>query len=181
MYENVKNFKNVMSINFSDLFFMTLFLLGIIICSQIVIPLPTGVPFTLQTLSIALLGFSLGPKKGTYTIISYVLLGTIGLPVFSNFTSGISSILGLTGGFILGFIPMVFLCGFSNRFENKSIKAILILLGLIVCHMFGVIQYSMLTSLDFISSFMLVSAPFIIKDIISLVLAFFMSKKIAVK
>ena len=177
MYENVKNLKNSMSINLSDLFFMTLFLLGIIICSQIAIPLPSGVPITLQTLSIALVGFSLGAKKGTYTIISYVLLGVIGFPVFSNFTSGF----GVTGGFILGFIPMVFLCGFSNRFENKWIKAILILLGLIVCHMFGVIQYSFLTNLDFISSFMLVSAPFIIKDIISLVLAFFMSKKIAMK
>ena len=181
MYENIKSLKNSMSISGPQLLFMTLFLVGVIICSQIVIPLPTGVPVTLQTLSIALVGFCLGAKKGTYTLFTYILLGAIGLPVFSSFSSGFSSIFGLTGGFIIGFIPMVFLCGLSNKVKSKVAKSLIILFSLFACHFFGVIQYSILTNTNILSAFMLVSAPFIIKDIISLVLAFFMSKKITVK
>ena len=73
MIENVK-FKNVNIANFSNIIPMLLFLIGIIICSQITIPLPTGVPITLQTFSIALMGFSLGYKKGSLVILSYILL-----------------------------------------------------------------------------------------------------------
>ena len=177
MIENVK-FKNVNIVNFSNIIPMLLFLIGIIICSQITIPLPTGVPITLQTFSIALMGFSLGYKKGSLVILSYILLGICGLPVFSSFSNGLSTVLGVTGGFIIGFIPMVILCGLSNNIRNKFGKILLIILSLSMCHIFGIVQYSILMNINITTSFLLVSAPFLIKDLISIFLAFFSSKKL---
>ena len=83
--------------------------------SQIAIPMPVGIPFTLQTFAIAFVAYFLGWKYGVGTICIYIALGAVGAPVFSNFQGGISKIIGLTGGFIWGFIPMVFLTGLFNK------------------------------------------------------------------
>ena len=73
------------------------------ILAQISIPLPGGVPLTLQTFAVSLAGILLGSKKGFISILVYVLMGAIGLPVFSGFSAGIGAIVGATGGFILSF------------------------------------------------------------------------------
>ena len=73
------------------------------ILAQISIPLPGGVPLTLQTFAVSLAGILLGSKKGFISILVYVLMGAIGLPVFSGFSAGIGAIVGPTGGFILSF------------------------------------------------------------------------------
>ena len=83
-------------------------LLGILSHTQI--PLPGGVPMTLQTLGIALVGYLLGSVWGGITVILYVILGGMGVPVFAS-RAGIAAIAGPTGGFIIGFIPMVIIIG----------------------------------------------------------------------
>ena len=70
------------------------------VISQISLPMPTGVPITIQVFGVALVGAVLGSRLGTTATLVYVLLGAIGLPIFANFSGGISSIVGVTGGYI---------------------------------------------------------------------------------
>ena len=77
-------------------------------CSWISVPLPfTPVPINLATLAVFLAGGLLGAKYGSISIITYVLLGAIGVPVFNSFTGGIGIITGPTGGYIIGYIPEI--------------------------------------------------------------------------
>ena len=87
-----------------DLAYMALGAVLIALCSWISIP--AVVPFTMQTFAVFLVLLVLGGRRGTMTIVVYVLLGAVGLPVFSQFGAGIGVLLGSTGGYILGFIFM---------------------------------------------------------------------------
>ena len=146
-----------------------------VVCSQIAIPMPTQVSLTLQTFAVALCGYVLGIKWGLASIITYVLLGTVGVPVFSGFKGGAQVLFGASGGFIFGFIFFVLLCGISLTFKNKVLKLLCGLGGLAICHILGVIQFAVVYKTDLISSFLMVSAPYLIKDVISVAAAFFLS------
>ena len=153
----------------------------IAVLSQLSIPLPSGVPITLQTFAIALTGYLLGYKAGTFSTGIYVLLGMIGVPVFSNFGSGIAVLFGKTGGFLFGFLFMSFLCGLSIGKKRKKHPISVIFLsvaGLLVCHLFGILQFHLITHIGFWPSAFLVSFPYIIKDIISVVLAYIFAIRI---
>lgn len=76
----------------------------ICVCSWITIPGP--VPFTMQTFAIFFALMTLGGKWGTLSVALYLAIGTLGLPVFSGFTGGVGKILGATGGYLVGFLPM---------------------------------------------------------------------------
>ena len=88
------------------------------------IPTPWGVPFTLQTAAVALSGYVLGEKYGTISTILYVLLGTIGVPVFAGMSAGPGVLFGATGGYIFGFIFMTFLCGVGRTHMKKGAAGI---------------------------------------------------------
>ena len=75
----------------------------IVIMAQISIPMPLGVPMTMQTFAITLAGIILGSKKGAVASLIYVLLGAVGVPVFANFSGGYQLLVGPTGGFIISF------------------------------------------------------------------------------
>ena len=87
----------------------------IAVLSQLAVPMPSGVPATLQTLAIVFCGLLLGWRTGVMSVGLYITIGAIGLPVFSAFRSGLGTIFGVTGGFIFGFIPFVILCGIADR------------------------------------------------------------------
>ena len=151
--------------------------------SQIAIPLPTGIPITLQTFAVSLAGFLLGPIFGTVSIVVYIALGAIGVPVFSSFGAGIGKLIGLTGGFIWGFIPFSALCGVGARIEHirrTKLASILSLvtatIGLLICHIFGSAQYAALSGNGFGKSFLLVSVPYLIKDVLSVIAAWMLAK-----
>ncbi len=74
----------------------------ICVSAQLAIPLPIGVPFTLQVLMVMLTALILKPLYSVISLLLYVLLGVVGLPVFSGAKSGIGTILSPTGGFIIG-------------------------------------------------------------------------------
>ncbi len=145
------------------------------VLAQISIPLPTGVPITLQTLAVSLCGYVLGWQYGGVAVLVYLLLGAVGVPVFAGFTGGFSHFFGYTGGFLIGFLFMAIITGFSFKFSNKFIKIAFGIAGLLVCHLFGVIQFSFLSGNGFLKSLVLVSLPYIVKDIISVVAAYFVS------
>lgn len=94
------------------------------VMSQIAIPMPSGVPMTLQTFAVALAGAVLGWKLGALSALVYLLLGAAGVPVFSGMSGGLGVLLGKTGGFIFGFIFMALLCGLGAAQKNKGIRGI---------------------------------------------------------
>lgn len=176
MKENISD-KSKNKVKTVDLVLIALFAAIVSVISQISIPMPTQVPVTLQTFAVALCGYYLGAKKGTAAMLVYILLGAVGIPVFAGFKGGIACIVSFTGGFIYGFLPFVFLCGLSVK--NKAARISLGIGGLAACHFLGTLHYSLLTANSFLSSFLLVSAPYLLKDVISVLLAFFASLAIS--
>ncbi len=73
------------------------------VMAQISIPLPMMVPMTMQTFAVTLAGIILGAKCGSIAMGVYLLLGAVGVPVFSGFKGGLQSLIGPTGGFLLSF------------------------------------------------------------------------------
>jgi len=150
----------------------------IVVLAQIAIPMPVGVPVTLQTFAIALCGYVLGKKNGVLSTGIYILMGVLGLPVFANFRGGIGVVFGMTGGFIWGFLVLAFLSGLHTQFKSKSIGIALGLIGLVICHVLGVIQFSVVTSTPLLKALFLVSVPYLIKDVISIVVAYFVASAV---
>ena len=147
----------------------------IILLTMVTIPMPSGVPITLQTFGVALCGYLLGAKNGTVSTGVYVALGAVGLPVFAGFGGGLGKLFGVTGGFIWGFIIMAFLCGVGSIKNRKITMTAFGLLGLAICHIIGIVQFSVISGNGFIPSALLVSVPYIIKDIISVIMALIIS------
>lgn len=142
------------------------------VMSQIALPMPSGMPITLQTFAVALAGTVLGWKLGALSALVYLLLGAAGVPVFSEMSGGLGILLGKTGGFIFGFIFMALLCGLGADQKNKGIRGACGLAGLAVCHLLGILQFMALTQISFVEAAVLVSIPFLLKDIVSVALAF---------
>ena len=103
---------------------IALFTALIAVCSQFSIPLPGGVPMTLQTLIIPIAGIVLGARGGTIATIVYLLLGAVGLPVFAGFSGGLDKLVGMTGGFLISFPLIAWFGGMFSR-NNKYLKTIL--------------------------------------------------------
>ena len=141
------------------------------------IPIPWGVPFTLQTAAVALSGYVLGEKYGTISTILYVLLGTIGVPVFAGMSAGPGVLFGATGGYIFGFIFMTFLCGVGRTHMKKGAAGIVWLvgfsaLGLAACHILGIIQLKFVAKMTWGSAALAGSVPYLAKDIASVIGAY---------
>ncbi|MCR5593443.1 MAG: biotin transporter BioY [Saccharofermentans sp.] len=81
------------------------------------------IPFTLQTFGILLVLFSIGGKRGTVSIAVYILLGLIGAPVFAGFKSGPASLVGPTGGFIIGFLVAALVYWLVDEKVFKKLKS----------------------------------------------------------
>lgn len=142
------------------------------VLSQISIPLPTGIPVTLQTFAVALCGFALGPGLGIAAVGVYLALGAVGIPVFAGFSGGIGSFVGMTGGYLWAFLPMAFLCGLGARQKNRALALTVGFLGLVVCHLCGSFQFALVSAVSPWNAFLLASAPYLLKDAASLVVAY---------
>lgn len=153
------------------------------ICSWISIP--TMIPFTLQTFGVFLTVLILGGKQGTITIFIYLLLGAVGIPVFSNFGAGPGYLLGNTGGYAIGFV-FIGLIGwlFEILFGRKPIvQVVAMLLGLIICYTFGTLWFMKLSmnsgeSYGLMTVLTMCVFPFIIPDLGKLWLAYIINRRI---
>lgn len=155
----------------------------IAVLAQISIPLPGGVPLTLQTLGIMLAGIILGSRKGCLAVIIYILLGAVGLPVFAGFKGGISSVFGPTGGFIVSFWTVSLCSGIGfmlgrRAAANTHHKAMLyictavgILLGAVLNYAVGVVWFTSITGNTTQAAITMCVLPFIATDLIKVVLA----------
>ena len=144
------------------------------IFSQLALPIPfTTVPLTLQTFGLVIISVVLGKKIGTLSILIWALLGTIGIPVFSGFSSGLGVLVGPNGGYIIGFIFMSFIIGYTSTSTNKNniLLFVGVYLGQAVQYTFGVIQLKIVLGLSLPNALLAGLYPFILKDIIMITVA----------
>lgn len=147
------------------------------VLAQLAIPLPNGVPVTLQTFAVALVGYTLGKEKGALTMVVYMMLGAVGLPVFANFKGGFMVLFGVTGGFLWGFIILAYFCGWGMQGKAPQ-KILLGVTGLLFTHALGVAQFSIVTGTAPVAAFMLVSLPFLLKDALSVGIALILAARL---
>lgn len=142
------------------------------VCSQIQIPLPM-IPINLALFSVHLAGALLGPIYGAVSMLVYMLLGAVGVPVFAGFMGGVATLMGKTGGYVLGYVLCAFVVGFlSRRFGFSFIKLCLYMVaGLAACYLFGTIWFMVVTSLGLWTSLTYCVFPFLIGDAVKIALA----------
>lgn len=145
----------------------------IAILAQITIPMPVGIPITLQTFGIAITAILLGKKRGTSAVLIYLLLGGIGIPVFHNFTGGIQSFWGPTGGFLLSFPALSWIIGYGTEKYSSSKTSFFfcLLTGTAFTLLCGMLFFSMLTGTSLMSAFTTCVLPFLPTTILQMVLA----------
>lgn len=148
------------------------------VLSVLSIPTPSGVPITLQTFAIALCGYALGSGSGLAATIVYILVGTVGVPVFAGMTGGPSWLVGYSGGFMWGFLFLSFFCGLGLKQRSAVFRIIFGMTGLLICHLMGIIQYAIVAGVPIGASFFAVSMPFLLKDAISVAGACFAARPI---
>lgn len=160
------------------------------ICSWISIPLPAGVPINLATLGVFLAAGLLGMKYGTISILTYILLGAVGVPVFAGFRGGPSVIAGPTGGYIVGYIAAALIAGAifaAGRRENEdSVKsspstARIVggcVAGLAACYALGTIWFIFLTKTGFAAAMLACVIPFLPGDALKIAAATVLIRKI---
>ena len=138
------------------------------------ISIPVGpVPVTLQTMVVFLAAALLGPARGAIAVGVYILIGIMGLPVFSSFGAGSAVILGATGGYIAGFILSVIVTGALISKFGRSVPVLAgsMLLGLAICYAFGTIWFMAMSgaALNYVLSVCV--TPFILPDAIKIMAA----------
>ena len=155
----------------------------ITICSWISIP--TTVPFTLQTFAVFVALLTLGAERGTLSVLVYVLMGAVGIPVFSGFTGGIGVLLGNTGGYILGFIFMGLIHILFTRLfgKNNVMEIVSLLTGLATCYAFGTVWFMTVYMkstgpVGILTVLAWCVFPFIIPDLLKMALAVIISRRV---
>lgn len=151
--------------------------------SQISIPMPTGVPITIQVFGIALIGSVLGWKHGLCTVCVYILIGAVGLPVFSNFRGGFYILLSYTGGYIWSWPLMAVLCGIPvksfGKTTNRFLSILLALIGLFIVEILGGAQWAYLSGEKTFHMIMIYAlTAFIPKDILLTILGLLVGQEI---
>lgn len=168
-----------------DITLIALFTALISVCSIISITIPPAVPFTLQTLAVFLTGGILGMKRSMLSVLIYILIGSAGLPVFSQFKSGFATLLGPTGGYIIGFIATAFIVGlFRDKLGSRLwVGIVSMLLGLIACYVFGtawfiIVWNSTNGGMELTKALELCVFPFLIFDGVKIIVAAVVSNRI---
>ena len=139
------------------------------------------VPLTLQTLFTLLAAMTLGSVMGASSQIIYVLLGVVGLPVFSGFKAGIGILFGPTGGFLFGFIISAYVIGkIIEVKKEKNIFYYLVagLIGTIILYIIGITQLSLVTGIGIKKAIAVGMLSFLPGDILKIIAASFIAGKL---
>ncbi len=143
------------------------------------------IPFTLQTFGVFLAVGVLGGKRGSLSILIFILLGAIGLPVFAGFSGGVGVLLGSTGGYIIGFIFSALLMWLIEFLFGRKllVLGISMVLGLIVCYAFGTAWFMVVYSrasgaIGLVTALGWCVFPYIIPDIVKIALALVLTKRL---
>ena len=146
--------------------------------SPLSIPTPVGVSITLSSFVVPFAAVVLGAKRGTIAAIAYILLGVMGLPIFSNFAGGAGMLIGPTGGFLFGFPLYAFLAGWGADQGRWFWLAGGLLLGVTLFFAMGMVQFALVTGNTFAASFTMVVLTFVPTEIVKLVLVWILGQNV---
>ena len=151
-------------------------LMAAVICVLGPLSIPIGpVPVSLTNFAIYIIMYVLDLKRGTVAYCIYMLMGLIGLPVFSGFTGGPGKLFGPTGGYIIGFLPMAIVIGivFKKYWNNKLISIIAMEVATWIPYILGTVWLSIQAGMTFKAALAAGVLPFIVLDLIKIVIAAF--------
>ena len=142
------------------------------VLAQLTIPLPV-VPITGQTLAIGLAATILGARFGSISVILYLFIGAVGVPVFAEFSGGISKLVGPTGGYLVGFVPAAFVIGWMLEKTSFSFRNALLanIVGMLITLAFGTIWLKAALEMSWTAAFTSGFVPFIFVGILKAALA----------
>ena len=135
---------------------------------------PIGaIPISLSNFVICLTAWLLGPKFGTLSVAVYLLIGLVGVPVFSGYGAGIAKLAGPTGGYLVGYLLLAFIGGlFIEKSKGQPVIAgIGLVLGDAACYVLGTIWFMILTGADLVSALGWCVLPYLPGDAVKIVLA----------
>lgn len=131
------------------------------------------VPISLTNLAVYFTVYVLDRKRGTISYLLYLLIGLVGVPVFSAFTGGPSKLFGPTGGYLIGFIFMAYICGFFiDKWPSKLYMHFIgMVLGTAVCYLFGTVWLAYQAGMGFYAALGAGVIPFIPGDLVKIIIA----------
>lgn len=146
------------------------------------ITVPFSVNFTLQTLAVFIICGTFSLPISILSIMLYLVLGFIGVPMFSAFGSGISALIGPTGGYLLGFltVPLV-INALRTRTKSHVLRIISMLSALLLLYVIGALWYWLIyatSEITFFQAFCICTVPFIIPDVLKILLAEMISSRL---
>lgn len=149
------------------------------VCAQITIPISI-IPITLSLLAVYMSGAMLGPVYGGISMLVYLLIGLVGLPVFQGFKGGAPVLLGPTGGYIIGYIFAAVITGAIVFIDKKKffLYPIAMVAGCVVCYAFGTAWYVYMNHTPILSALGMCVIPYIPGDIVKIALACALSFKL---
>lgn len=166
-----------------NMVYIALFAVLMAVCAWISVP--AAVPFTMQTFAVFLAAGVLGGRRGTLAIVVYILMGAVGMPVFSHFTGGLGVLFQATGGYILGFLfTSLILWGMEALLGGKLwVKITSMVLGLIACYAFGTVWFMILYTrntgaIGLGAALLWCVVPYIIPDLIKMALALTLTRRL---
>jgi biotin transport system substrate-specific component len=136
--------------------------------------IPIGpVPIVLQNMFVFLAGLLLGPRWGLASVAVYLLAGAFGLPVFAGGLGGIGRIVGPTGGYLIGYLPTVFVIGkIAHKTKPRVVFDVLAMIcGSVVLYACGIIWLKILTGMTLAKTLAVGMAPFVIGDALKIAAA----------
>ena len=139
---------------------------------SIAIPI-SPVPISFTTLAIFFSAIILGWKKGAISCLIYLLIGLVGLPVFSGFSAGPTKLLGMTGGYLISFVFMALITGFfAEKFKNKIHMYVLgMVIGTILTYTIGTAWLAYLSGMSLSAALFAGVIPYIPGDIAKIIIA----------
>ena len=145
-------------------------LLTALLCVIAPFQIPVGeVPITLATMAVVFISVLIGWQKGIVCCLLYLLIGACGVPVFSGFSGGFPKLIGVTGGYLLGYIPCAFLTGLGadgTRIirDNRVSLPVAMLMGTFVLYLIGTVWFMALTGSSLGSALSICVVPFLPGD-----------------
>ena len=165
-----------MKLSVKDMVLIALFTVLLAICAWISIP--AAVPFTLQTMGLFITMGLLGGKRSVFAVLTYLLLGMVGIPVFSGFRGGFGMVMGITGGYLIGFIFAVLVYWLITVRSGQKLWLMVtgMAAGLLVDYAFGTAWFMLFYAkaygaIGLWAALSMCVIPFLIPDLIKLVLA----------
>ena len=153
----------------------TIAVMAALICVAGPLTIPAGpIPLSLATFAVYLAGSVLGRKKGTIAVGLYLLIGIIGVPVFSGFSGGFQKLAGVTGGYLIGYLPCAYMSGEGSEKREQIgwwYHPLMMIAGTALLYLVGTVNFMLHTGNGLGAALALCVVPFLIGDAVKIAAA----------